>query len=664
MGIRDAIGALFGGRDDGPSIEYLGPTFRKMILGLTPEELYRTQPHLRIVLSFVARNVAHLGLKAYARKSDSDRERLRDDPLAMLLKRPNPSMTMFELLVSLASDMGLYDTAYWYVHGDNNAPSGWVIQPIPPAWVVEQRGGTFFEAARYIVQPPSGKRFEIQAEDMIVFHGWNPGRPKSGTSPVETLKQVLAEQVQAWSYREQVWQRGGRVGAYLTRPKDAKWSDAARERFARDWKARWTGKDGQKAGGTPILEDGMELKRLGFSAREDEWAEVAKLALATVAGVYHVNPVMVGILDNANFSNTKEFRKMLYTETLGPTLAMIEDRLNTFLVPRVSKNDSAYVEFNIEEKLQGDFESQAAALQAAVGRPWMTPDEARALRNMPALGGDAGKVATPLNVLIGGQASPLDSAPKHVGDATFSRVTTPADRMLEEVAKSHPGLAMNIAHRKSPVPESHRAKAEEVIRAFFNRQAKSVLSRLGTKDPDWWEGERWDRELAADLLALALNTTREVAIAALDAVGFTDGDYDESRTEAFLAEVAKSRAGAINAVTREQVAAILAGTGPDGVTDPAHAFEVAKDGRLGTIVATLLTTFAAFAVVEAGRQTGAKSKTWIVTSTNPRPEHAAVNGETVGIDEKFSNGANWPGDPVLGAAGVSGCACEVRVNYS
>lgn len=663
MGIRDAISALLGGRDESPYVEYLGPTFRKMILGLTPEELYRTQPHLRIVLSFVARNVAHLGLKAYARKSDNDRERLQDDPLALLLKRPNPSMTTFELLQSLASDMGLYDVAYWFVGEDPTAPSGWVIQPIPPAWVVEQRGGTFFEAGRYIVQNPDGTRSEIPADHMIVFHGWNPGRPKHGTSPVETLKQVLAEQVQAWSYREQVWQRGGRVGAFLTRPKDAKWSDAARERFARDWKARWTGKDGQKAGGTPILEDGMELKRLGFSAREDEWAEVAKLALSTVAAVYHVNPVMVGILDNANFSNTKEFRKMLYTETLGPMLAMIEDRLNTFLVPRVSDRDSAYVEFNIEEKLQGDFESQAAALQAAVGRPWMTPDEARGLRNMTALGGDAAQIATPLNVLIGGQASPLDSAPKHVGDAVFSR-PIPAARMLDELAKSHPDLAAEIVRRKAQVPDSHRAKAEEVIAAFFDRQAKSVLSRLGTKDPDWWDGDRWNRELAADLLALALKTTREVATAALDAVGFTDGDYDVSRTEAFLAEVAKSRAGAINATTREQVAAILAGTGPDGVNDPAHAFENAKDGRLGTIVATLLTTLAAFAVVEAGRQTGATSKTWLVTSTNPRPEHAAVNGETVGIDQKFSNGANWPGDPVLGAAGVSGCACEVRVNYS
>lgn len=649
MGVREALGALFGrSGTDLQYVESLGPTFRSMILGLTPEELYRTQPHLRIVLSFVARNVAHLGLKAYVRSSDTDRHRLRDDPLALLLQQPNPDMTGFELLETLASDMALYDVAYWYVHDDNEARAGFRIRPIPPSWVVEQSGGTFFAPGSYVVQNPDGSRTTIPADDMIVFRGWNPGRPKHGASPVETLKQVLAEQVQAWSYREQVWQRGGRVGAYLTRPKDSPWSDSARERFARDWKERWTGMDGKKAGGTPILEDGMELKRIGFNAREEEWSEVAKLALSTVAAVYHVNPVMVGVLDNANFSNTKEFRKMLYSETLGPTLARIEDRLNTFLVPRVAAAEGAYVEFNIEEKLQGDFEEQAAILSTSAGAPWMTRNEVRALRNLPALeGGD--ELVVPLNVLVGGQASPRDSAPKELASIGELRV-------VRSVKRS------SVLVKEQP-PPTHVEKAEQVLTAFFERQRKTVLSRLGADAEDWWEGDRWDAELSTDLLALALQVTPVVAAAALRKVGLSDDDYDVSRTEAFLTEVAKSRAGAINSTTREQVQAIVDGNGPDDVTDPSHAFDVATSSRAAGIAVTFTTTLAAFATVEAARQNGGASKTWIVTSSNPRPEHAAMDGETVPIDDVFSNGAKWPGDPVLGADGVAGCTCDVEVNF-
>ena len=615
-----------------------------MILGLTPEELYRTQPHLRIVLSFVARNIAHLGLKAYARTSDADRTRLRDDPLAMLLKRPNASMTQFELLETLASDLGLYDVAYWFVYRDDDAPSGWCIQPIPPSWVAEQRGGTFFQPGCYLIVNPDGSRAEIPADEMLVFHGWNPGRPKHGTSPVETLKQVLAEQVQAWSYREQVWQRGGRVGAYITRPKDAQWSDPARERFARDWKERWTGIEGKKAGGTPILEDGMTLNRLGFSAREEEWAEVAKVALSTVAAVYHVNPVMVGVLDNANFSNTKEFRKMLYSETLGPQLARIEDRINAFLVPRVAADTDAYVEFNIEEKLQGDFEEQAAILSTSTGAPWMTRNEARGLRNMPAVeGGD--DLVVPLNVLTGGQASPRDSGTQNESAAPIT------------------GRKARTLVVKEAAPPTHVEKAEEVLRAFFERQRKSVLSRLGSGADGWWDEDRWNDELAIDMLALALNTTAAVATAALEKIGLDADSYDVGQTEAFLGEVSKSRAGAVNAATRDQVQAIADGNGPDGVTDPGHAFDVAKESRASVVAVTLMTTLATFATVEAAKQNGGARKSWIVTSGNPRPEHAAMNGETVGIDDVFSNGAKWPGDPVLGADGVAGCTCDVQIEF-
>lgn len=646
MGVRDALAGLLRPRGDFHTVEALGPTFREMILGLTAEELYRTQPHLRIVLSFVARNVAHLGLPVFERVSDDDRRRLGDDPMALLLRRPNPSMTRYELIESLVSDLGLYDTAYWFVYEDADAPSGWVIQPIPPSWVVEERGGTFFEAKTFVVQNPDGKRTSIAAEDMLVFHGWNPGRPKHGTSPVETLKQILAEQVQAWSYRQQVWQRGGRVGAYITRPAGVNWSDQARERFMQAWKERWTGMEGAKAGGTPILEDGMTLSRLGFSAREDEWAEVAKVALSTVAAVYHVNPVMVGILDNANFSNTKEFRKMLYSETLGPMLAMIEDRLNTFLVPKVTKAARAYVEFNIEEKLQGDFEEQAAILSTSTGAPWLTRNEARARRNLPSIeGGD--ELVVPLNVLIGGQASPRDSGTQN------------------ELGRVAPVKALVPGSVKSKPTAGEVAKVQQVLAAFFARQGVSVRSAVGGGGDDWWDEPRWDRELTDDLLKLSLMVTGEVARRQLERLGEDPGAFDDDRTVNYLKVVARSTATSINSATRIQVEEAL--QGDDVAEAVAHVFEVAESSRAEQAAATVTTGLAAFATVESAEQvrgTRSVTKTWVVTSGNPRPSHAAMHGESVPLDDVFSNGARWPGDSgALDVDEIAGCSCDVQISF-
>jgi HK97 family phage portal protein len=612
------------------------------VLGLTVEELWRTQPYLRTVVTFLARNIAQLGLHTFERVSDDDRRRVKDDPLAVLLSRPNPRQTSYELVFSLVADLALYDEALWWVGEDGDAESGWVIQPIPPSWVTGRGGNSLFETGWYDIQSPAIKKpLRVPADQLLVFHGWNPDDLATGSTPVSALKQILAEQIHAHAYRQQVWQRGGRVGTVLVRPATAPpWGDEARKRFAADWRAKWTGDDGPKAGGTPILEDGMDLKRIGFSAHEDEFVAAAKLSLSMVASAYHVNPTMVGVLENANYSNVKEFRRMLYGDTLGPTMAMIEDRINTFLVPRVTANRSLYVEFNIEEKLQGSFEEQTQALQASVGRPWMTANEARALRNLPAIdNGD--QLVTPLNVIVGGQASPQDSGSQNLR----GRAGSPVKRA------------------KARAPQTHADRAAEMLSAFFTRQGRVVRTALGAKaDHDWWDGDRWDRELTDDLYRLAVMVSREVAHETMTAIGFGPDVYDEDRTLAFLRAVAERIAGQLNRTTLAQLEAALAED--ESMEAVGHVFEVAETSRAEKSGLTAVTSFAGFATTEAARQAAGEraTKTWNVNSGNPRSSHAALAGETVGIDETFSNGAAWPGDAVLDVDDLAGCQCSLSIN--
>ena len=54
-------------------------------------------------------------------------------------------------------------------------------------------------------------------------------------------------------------------------------------------------------------------------------------------------------------------------------------------------------------------------------------------------------------------------------------------------------------------------------------------------------------------------------------------------------------------------------------------------------------------------------KTWVVTSGNPRPSHAALDGETVPYSDEFSNGANAPGDEMLTPDETCNCQCRLDV---
>lgn len=607
----------------------------------SPAELFRKQPHLRTVVSFIARNVAQLGLHSFIRVDEQDRQRDRDSLAAKLLQQVDGQMTTYELIYALVGDIMLYDRAYWFVGQTKDTELGWMIRRLPPSWVSVSEA-TPFEVKTYRVSAGQ-QHVDVPADQILAFPGYNPVSVISGSPAVEALRATLQEQIEASVYRSQVWKRGGRVSAVIERPQGSKWSDDARRVFREDWYAKFTG-TGKGAGGTPILEDGMQLKRIDFSAREQEFVDAAKLSLITVAAAYHVNPTMIGLNDGANYSNVREFRKMLYGDTLGPTLAQIEARINSKLLPMLGMDPAvSYVEFNIAEKLQGNFEEQAAAYSSATGRPYMTPNEVRARQNLPALPGDADELATPLNVLIGGQASPRDSAPK--------------------AAALDPIRRLEI---KARAAQTYEERVEQIVGKHFTRQERVVRAALGSKaSPDWWDAERWNTELGTDLLKLALMIATAMGVSAAEVLGFDGTDYDEDRTIAWLTTVTTSQAAAINETTKDRIAAALdKDPGDDPDESPLDKTFAAQAARAATIAATAVTLYSAFGATEAGRQLAPEeaTKRWS-TGANPRPAHQRMDGETVGVNEKFSNGARWPGDGLaLDADDLAGCNCTVVIS--
>lgn len=619
----------------GQEVTYGPSLIHDEVLGMDAAEIWRTQPHLRTVVTFMARNIAQLGLHAFVRVDETDRQRTRTGKLAQTLARPNANTTTYELIFGLVADLALYDCAYLHFTRDPLAPGGYSLYRLPPSWVTAQ-GGDAFSFASYLVQVSGGvSRVKLDASSVVDFHGWNPADARYGSSPVGALKGILAEQMMAVSHRQLTWQRGGRISSVLTRPAGATWSPEARESFRADWKQKFT-EGGTQSGGTPILEDGMTINRLDFNAHENQFVEAARLALATVAGVYHVNPTMLGDNTGASYSNVREFRKMLYGDSLGPIISQLEDRINTFLVPVLEPETSGlYCEFNIAEKLQGNFEEQAAALSSSVGAPYMLRAEARARLNLPAIP-DADQLVVPLNVLVGGQASPRTLLPGKTG-------STP--------------------RVKERAPLSYHEKYADVMRTFFAHQAAVVQTRLGLKaDLPWWDAERWDRELTGSLFGLAQLVARQVSSATLDSIGFTPSDYDEGRTLAWLEEVSTRSATGINESTRAAVAAAL--DEDDASAAVGNVFAVASSSRASEIATSAITHLSGFAALEAARQTTGETatKTWIVTSARPRPSHAAMSGETVALSDNFSNGMAWPGDYVGGADEVAGCSCALDIS--
>ncbi|MGP9760229.1 phage portal protein [Corynebacterium sp. AOP12-C2-36] len=366
---------------------------------MSVEQLWREQPHLRTVCDFIARSVASVNLHAYRHDTDGGRERVRGEPVSRLMKKASQSMLTYDLIYRSLMDLSLYDEFIWIV--ENHPVEGYRITPISPTWQIRYRWRDAWTMRSMVMtDPSSGEQVEVPAEKMVRIHGYDPFTMKTGSSPVEALKDTLREQLEGAAYRSQLWKSGARLGGVITRPHDApKWDNKARARFKGSWQSQYTGR-GSGAGGTPVLEDGMDFKPAHLKAQDEQVVDMTKLSLQTVASVYHVNPTQVGLLDNANYSNVREFRRSLYGDSLGPQIKRIEDALNQWALPILGVDDDVYVEFNLEEKLRASFEEKAAVTSTAVGAPWMTVNEARGMNNLPHLdGGDV--LARPLNTTFG-----------------------------------------------------------------------------------------------------------------------------------------------------------------------------------------------------------------------------------------------------------------------
>jgi HK97 family phage portal protein len=649
VGLLDNLRSLWAPSDSYGTVTLWGtPTsfddVRQLIQGQDPSTLYRQQPNLRTLISFLARNTAQLGVHTFERKSDQDRQRNTTDPAARIMARPNKTMTAYDLIYRLVADLALWDEAIWLVTEDIEAETGWTIQPIPMKWVQRFGGGDLWGPGYVMVFPPGAKvPIKVPMEEVMHFHGWDPDNLHNGLSPVEALKSEISEQIHAKVYREQQWTKAGRAGMVVSRPADApKWTPDQKRKFKEVLDAKMSGNSGADAGGTLIFEDGMKGERLGFNAKENQFVEAAKLSFTVCCQVYHVNPTMVGMLDNANFSNVKEFRRMLYGETLGPILVQLEDRLNSFLMPRISTKKNLYYEFNVKEKLRGSFEEEGQILQAATGGPYMTRNEARARNNLSQIeGGD--ELIVPMNVTEGGQASPQDSTPDSITGES-----------------SHPGVAV-----KARASSTAEANTEKALRAFYKRQGSAVLGKLGAKADEWWDEDRWNSELAADLYKIAVQVSNAIGRKTAEELGYDPSAYDSARTFKFLQAVSQSRAAAINGTTKAALDEALASVDDEDGKKPSEVFKEAEEVRSVAGAAALVTCFSAFATTEAAKQVSTEdrqaTKTWVVTSSSPRKAHSRMNGETVPVDQKFSNGAEWPGDPVLGSDGVAGCKCSVTV---
>lgn len=627
--------------------------------------LYRAQLWVGIVVRKKAMATARMPFQIMEQGPGAMQAQLAG-PLADLMENPNPEMGAFDLWRWTSSTRDIYGEAFWRKVRDDKGQVR-ELWPMHPSNVTARR--TKDGALEYLLGPTH----VIPAADVVKFTAYNPDGLVRGVSSLESLRMTLLNEDASRRATASFWAKGARPSMILTHPQTL--SEAAQQRLKHAAESQMSG--ASRMGGVTVFEEGIVPHTMQLNQEEMQYIESRKLNREEVCAAYDISPLVVHILDHATFSNVTEQLRSQYRDSMAPWFTELEAAVNKQLVPDFYPTTGAVkvkTRFNMDDVLRGDYETRAAATLGLRQSGLITGNEGRVIM------GQEPSTDPIMDVYFANAAlQPLGTEPARPGsgpalealpvlDEDPAPADTPRGILPNRRAggKSFLSRRAKAAHAKAAADRKDLAAAHtETLTAYFAEVKAAYLAAVSEKAAavpviDW---EFFDANLSEVLLTLARETATMAGTATASKLG---GKFDVLDVENWLVENADLSAGKINAATAEALAGAFredrAGRTPAGIVD--DVFDETLAARPGEIAETRVTGIAAFASHDAAQRNGGAVKTWVVNSTNPRPSHADMAGESVPMDDLFSNGMKYPGDWSAGADEVAGCQCTTDYSAS
>lgn len=672
-------------------------------------------------VSMIAKNCAGIEWCLYSKSGNKETE-METHPLLDLMNRPNPMMgwsTLFEQIISYMMISG--NTYIESVGPENNKPpiELWPLRPDLMKIIPNSMG----YPGQYVFKfGAREKKWDVDfvngKSPILHMKTFNPTDIWYGMAPMEAAIMGVDQFNSANRWNLALLQNSASPSGVLkVETTDANpggsITDSQYARLKQEFYEQHT--QARNAGKPLILEGGVSWQSISLSPKEMEWLNGRESTALDICNVFGVPAQMLG-LGESTYSNYKEARQSFYEETILPIMDNIQYEFNNWLTPMFG--DNLCLKYD-KDDIEVLVEKREAKFSALVSANWLDQNEKRIASGYePREGWDVFVIGNQMlekpdewsSVDSTTQVEPGSEEGENAnGEETESESETSSETSSEEVIsedsdaeKGWKTFNLLTRNEKSSTWRKVNARRKRLETPFarsleqdFQDLAREMSKALKGKDPKVAEFAL-HQVIDAGMKDIAKTLSRHIKFTVED---FGAEVFNNAKSQLKILETkknektwiewadryVKTRTGnaisQIEGTTRKQVRKVVQNLVSEALQDDGDLdvagglrdqFEGLSKGRAMTIARTEVGMAANSATLEAAKSLEVPNlkKEWVSLQDDRTRDgekdganHLDMNGERVGIDEKFTvppdADMDGPGDPAGGADQVCNCRCTL-----
>ena len=577
-----------------------------------------------------------------------------EHPLTKLMARPNPEYSGQDMIEVTTAHLLLCGNALWQpLPMPDRRPVPpvelWPCQPDMIQPIPSRDRAVWLDGWQY--RDPEGRISTLPRATFIHLMRFNPANPYWGIGDLQAAARTIDADNEAQDTQKISMQNRGMPDGVFS--SDVIQTQEQHKEATRQVSELYLRKGNRRA--PWVLGGSMKWQQMSLTPVEMDFIQSRIQNKRDIAAAFGVDPWWIGDREHSSYNNVAEARRSLYEDTVLPLLDDIQAMINLRLVPLYQQAGLAI----------GYDTSGVAAMRNDYG---MKVDQAQKLFSM---GVPMSQVSERLE--LGLEEFPgWDNSYMPFSLAPVGRTTEQPKARGPILTEEQKALHWKLADRKRAawirmVTAKVRPLYEELGREMASA-LRAEKSRKASAEDDLvqiaWrvtgdKAKRWEAYIAS----LGFATIEEFGGEIARALGGTFNPQ-AAAVRSWLAQHAAEQVETILGTQKTEAAQLIregveAHLSNQRIAQSLQQFYTERAEFMAERVARTETAMAAgYGQHEAALASGATWHMWLSTRDDrTRDEHIGIDGETVDLGVRYSNGMLYPGDPAGGPENVINCRC-------